>query len=46
MLKRELFEFIYENSFYEISFEMIEILKEFNKNKFNLEDLDKRICQS
>ncbi|MFY4861524.1 hypothetical protein ACOTWK_01445 [Aliarcobacter butzleri] len=41
--KRELFEFIYENSFYEISFEMIEgILKEFNKNKFNLEDLDKK----
>lgn len=41
--KRELFEFIYENSFYEISFEMIEgILKEFDKNKFNLDDLDKK----
>lgn len=41
--KTELFEFIYENSFYEISFEMIEgILKQFNKNEFNLEDLDKK----
>ncbi|MCG3664544.1 hypothetical protein L5F09_02120 [Aliarcobacter butzleri] len=41
--KTELFEFIYKNSFYEISFEMIEgILKEFNKNEFNLEDLDKK----
>jgi hypothetical protein len=41
--KAELFEFIYENSFYEISFEMIEgILKKFNKNEFNLEDLDKK----
>lgn len=41
--KRELFEFIYENSFYEISFEMIEgILKQFNKTEFNLEDLDKK----
>ncbi len=41
--KRELFEFIYENSFYEISFEMIEgILKEFNRNEYNLDDLDKK----
>ena len=41
--KRELSEFIYENSFYEISFEMIEgILKEFNRNEYNLDDLDKK----
>ncbi|MGB5793838.1 hypothetical protein, partial [Poseidonibacter sp.] len=41
--KTELFEFIYENSFYEISFEMIDgILKQFTKNEFNLEDLDKK----
>lgn len=41
--KRELSEFIYGNSFYEISFEMIEgILNEFNKNEFNLDDLDKK----
>jgi hypothetical protein len=39
----ELFEFVYKNSFYEISFEMIDgILKEFNKNEFNLEDLNKK----
>lgn len=38
-----LFEFSYTNNFYEISFEMIEgILKQFNKNEFNLEDLDKK----
>ncbi len=41
--KTELFEFIYENDFYEIFFEMIEgILKQFNKNEFNVEDLDKK----
>ncbi|WP_375723259.1 hypothetical protein LXN10_12135 [Arcobacter sp. KX21116] len=39
----ELFEFIYENNFYEISYEMIGgILKYFNKNKFELEDLNKK----
>ncbi|MEV9546531.1 hypothetical protein [Aliarcobacter butzleri] len=38
-----LFEFSYTNSFYEISFEMIEgILKQFNKKEFNLQDLDKK----
>lgn len=38
-----LFEFSYNNNLYEISFEMIEgILKKFNKNEFNLEDLDKK----
>jgi hypothetical protein len=38
-----LFEFSYNNNLYEISFEMIEgILKMFNKNEFNLEDLDKK----
>ncbi|WP_298754414.1 hypothetical protein [uncultured Arcobacter sp.] len=38
-----LFEFSYTNNFYEISFEMIKgILKQFNKNEFKLEDLDKK----